>query len=67
MGSGCMCLNVGGAHKNAVMFGGTRVLRLDPGEPACTPDGGCLAVAHWPRKQRLQQDVSPSWALSVFR
>ena len=37
-------LDVDGAHKNAVLFGGTKVLQSSPGEPACTPDGGCLAV-----------------------
>ena len=25
-------------------LGGTKVLQSGPGEPACTPDGGCLAV-----------------------
>ena len=38
------CLDVDGAHKTAVLFGGTKVLQSSPGEPACTPDGGCLAV-----------------------
>ena len=33
-----------GAPKTAVLFGGTKVLQSSPGEPACTPDGGCLAV-----------------------
>ena len=33
-----------GVHKPAVLFGGTKVLQSSPGEPACTPDGGCLAV-----------------------
>ena len=37
-------LDVDGAHKNTVLFGGTKVLQSSPGEPACTPDGGCLAV-----------------------
>ena len=46
---------------------GTKILQLSPGEPACTPDGGCLAVAHWPCKQCLQREVFPSWALSVFK
>ena len=27
-----------------MLFGGTKVLQSSPGEPACTPDGGCLAV-----------------------
>ena len=36
--------DVDGAHKNTVLFGGTKVLQSSPGEPACTPDGGCLAV-----------------------
>ena len=31
-------------NKTAVLFGGTKVLQSSPGEPACTPDGGCLAV-----------------------
>ena len=26
-----------------MLFGGTKVLQSSPGEPACTPDGGCLA------------------------
>ena len=42
-------------------------MQLSPGEPACTPDGGCLAAAHWPCKQCLQREVFPSWALSVFK
>ena len=37
-------LDVDGAHKTAVLFEGTKVLQLSSGEPACTPDGGCLAV-----------------------
>ena len=43
MGGGC-CLDIDRAHKTAVLFGGTKVLQSSPGEPACTPDGGCLAV-----------------------
>ena len=27
-----------------MLFGDTKVLQSSPGEPACTPDGGCLAV-----------------------
>ena len=38
------CLDVDGAHQTAVLFGGTKFLQLSSGEPACTPDGGCLAV-----------------------
>ena len=38
------CLDVDGPHKTAVLFGGTKVPQSSPGEPACTPDGGCLAV-----------------------
>ena len=38
------CLDVDRAHKNAVLFGNTKVLQSSPGEPACTPDGGCPAV-----------------------
>ena len=37
-------LDVDGAHKTAVVFEGTKVLQSSSGEPACTPDGGCLAV-----------------------
>lgn len=37
-------LDVDGAHKNATLFGGTKILQSSSGEPACTPDGGCLAV-----------------------
>ena len=33
-----------GALKTVLLFGGTKVLQSSPGEPACTPDGGCLAV-----------------------
>ena len=49
-------------HKTTVLFSSTKVPQLSLGEPACTPDGGCLAVARWLRKQCLQQEVSPSWA-----
>ena len=45
-------LDVDGVGKNALLFGGTKVLQSSPGEPACMPDGGCLAVVLWPRKQR---------------
>ena len=38
------CLDVASAHRNAVLFGVTKVLQSSPGEPACMPDGGCLAV-----------------------
>ena len=38
------CLDVDRAHKIAVLFGGTKVLQSSTGEPACTPDGGCLVV-----------------------
>ena len=38
------CLDADGAHKNAALIGNTKVLQSSPGEPACTPDGGCLAV-----------------------
>ena len=37
-------LDVDGTHKNAVLFGGTKVLQSSSGKPACAPDGGCLAV-----------------------
>ena len=37
-------LDVDGAHKTTVVFEGTKVLQSYSGEPACTPDGGCLAV-----------------------
>ena len=37
-------LDVDGAHKTAVLFEGTKVLQSSSGEPACTPDGGCLAA-----------------------
>ena len=37
-------LDIDGAHKTAVLFEGTKVLQSSSGEPACTPDGGCLAV-----------------------
>ena len=43
MGGGC-CLDIDSAHKTAVLFGGTKVLQSSPGEPACTPDSGRLAV-----------------------
>ena len=36
--------DVDGAHKNAVLFGNTKVLQSSSGKPACVPDGGCLAV-----------------------
>ena len=38
------CLDVDGAHKTVVLFGGTKVLQSSPGEPACTPDSGRLVV-----------------------
>ena len=38
------CLDIGRAHKTAALFGGTKVLQSSPGEPACTPNGSCLAV-----------------------
>ena len=37
-------LDVNGTHKTTVLFEGTKVLQSSSGEPACTPDGGCLAV-----------------------
>ena len=37
-------LDVDGTHQNAVLFRGTKVLQSNLGEPACAPDGGCLAV-----------------------
>ena len=37
-------LDVDGAHKITVVFEGTKVLQSYSGEPACTPNGGCLAV-----------------------
>ena len=37
-------LDVDGAHKNAVLFGDTKVLQSSPGEPAYMPDGDCLAI-----------------------
>ena len=37
-------LDVNGALKNVVLFGGTKALQPSPGEPACTPDGDRLAV-----------------------
>ena len=40
----CAELVVDATHKNATLFGGTKVLQSSPGEPAVTPDGGCLAV-----------------------
>ena len=44
-------LDVDGVGKNALLFGGTKVLQSSPGEPACMPDGGCLAVVLWPRNK----------------
>ena len=37
-------LDVDGTHQNTVLFRGTKVLQSNLGEPACAPDGGCLAV-----------------------
>ena len=37
-------LDVNGTHKTAVLFEGTKVMQSSSGEPACTPDGGCLAA-----------------------
>ena len=34
-------LSVDGAHKSAVLSGGTKVLQSSYGEPACTPDAAC--------------------------
>lgn len=41
-------LDVDGAHKNSVLFGGTKVIQASPGSESsgglASPDGGCLAV-----------------------
>ena len=37
-------LDVDGTHRTAVLFEGTKFLQSSSGGPACTPDGGCLAV-----------------------
>ncbi|EGO29932.1 cation-transporting ATPase [Serpula lacrymans var. lacrymans S7.9] len=37
-------MDVDGAHKNAVLFSGTKVLQASPTVSASTPDGGCLGV-----------------------
>lgn len=42
------CLNVDGAHKNYVLFGGTKILQASKSSeliaPIKTPDGGCLGI-----------------------